>query len=238
MAPVMRATSGTESSATTAVPDANKMALPTVTRTPAGPPSTVTMPAATSSASSSVIAKVRGSSSTGRFGAIPFHFTTKEALWKAAAESLMGKISEQLMTRAQGLEGVDVRTRVRLLVTEFVRFNATHPHFHRFMLQEGKTSSERLVWLVDHYIRGFMEVSMSGFRELEADGVELPAPPEELMYMLIGAATTRYTLAPEFEMITSKDVFAKEAIDAHAEAVVRLFFPQLAADAPATETRP
>ena len=73
--------------------------------------------------------------------AIPFHFTTKEALWKAAAESLMNKISEQLMTRAQGLEGVDLKTRTRLLVTEFVRFNATHPHFHRFMLHEGKTLS-------------------------------------------------------------------------------------------------
>lgn len=167
--------------------------------------------------------------------AIPFHFTTKEALWKAAAESLMNKISEQLMTRAQGLEGVDLKTRTRLLVTEFVLFNATHPHFHRFMLQEGKTSSDRLVWLVDNYIRGFLEVSIGIFRELEEVGVRLPAPPEELMYMLIGAATTRYTLAPEFQMITSKDAFEKDAIDAHAEAVIRLFFPDLAADTRAME---
>ena len=159
--------------------------------------------------------------------AIPFHFTTKEALWKAAAESLMDLISEQLMARAKGLEGVDLKTRTRLLVTEFVRFNATHPHFHRFMLQEGKTSSDRLVWLVDNHIRGFMEVSIGSFRALEEEGIRLPAPPEELMYMLIGAATTRYTLAPEFQMITSKNVFGKEAIDAHAESVVRLFFPDL-----------
>jgi len=177
--------------------------------------------------------------------AIPFHFTTKEALWKAAADVLMALMREQLMNRAKGLEGVDIRTRTRLLVTEFVRFGAAHPHFHRFMLQEGTAASERLEWLVENHIRGFMEISIGGFRELEADGVVLPAPPEELMYMLIGAATTRYTLAPEFEMITSKDAFDKAAVDAHAEAVVRLFFPQLVAEgsspagaAPAEGDRP
>lgn len=171
--------------------------------------------------------------------AIPFHFTTKEALWKAAAESLMSILRDQLMSRAQGLEGVDIRTRARLLVTEFVRFGAAHPQFHRFMLQEGKSSSERLEWLVENHIRGFMEHSIEAVRELEADGVPLPAPPEELMYMLIGAATTRYTLAPEFQMITSRDAFEKDAIDRHAEAVLRLFFPQLLEpDTLARSTRP
>ncbi|MEM9174923.1 MAG: TetR/AcrR family transcriptional regulator [Myxococcota bacterium] len=161
--------------------------------------------------------------------AIPFHFTTKEALWRAAAESLMNRMGEQLMGRARGLEGVDIRTRVRLLVTEFVRFGATHPHFHRFMLQEGKTSSERLDWLIDHHIRGFMEVAIAGFRALEAEGFVLSAPPEELLYMLIGASTMRYTVAEEFRQVTGQDAFDKEAIEAHAEAVVRTFFPQLAA---------
>jgi len=168
--------------------------------------------------------------------AIPFHFTTKEALWYAAAEALMTLMRERLIGRAQGLEGVDVRTRVRLLVMEFVRFGATHPEFHRFMMQEGTAPSDRLEWLVEHHIRDFMDASMGALRELEADGVGFPAPVEELMYMLIGAATTRYMLAPEFEMITSKDAFDEAAVDAHAEAVVRTFFPQLAIEKVAKES--
>ena len=41
---------------------------------------------------------------------------------------------------------------------------------------------------------------------------------------LIGAASTPYALAPEFELSMSKDPFSKEMVEAHAHAVVELFF--------------
>ena len=42
--------------------------------------------------------------------------------------------------------------------------------------------------------------------------------------MLIGAVSTPYALAPEFEMSTGENPFSKKMVEAHARAVVELFF--------------
>ncbi|MDJ0847304.1 MAG: TetR/AcrR family transcriptional regulator [Myxococcota bacterium] len=157
--------------------------------------------------------------------AVPYHFTTKEALWRAAANRLFGAFREQFAARIAGLEGVDAGTRVRLLLLDFVRFAAAHPELHRFMLQEGTGPSERLEWLVATHVAPILRAFRDAIAELEASGRRLPGRPEHLFYMMVGAGSTPYALAPEFELATGEDPFAKPMVDAHAEAVLRMFLP-------------
>ncbi|MDJ0864934.1 MAG: TetR/AcrR family transcriptional regulator [Myxococcota bacterium] len=163
--------------------------------------------------------------------AVPYHFQTKEALWQAAADHLFGLLGEQFRARVVGLEGVDQRTRARLLLRDFVLFAAAHPELHRFMLQEGTGPSERLAWLVETHLRPTFDFLLGQLADLETAGGRPPGRPEHLHYMMIGAASTPYALAPEFELLTGEDPFSKAAVDAHVEAVLALFFPESTGDA-------
>jgi len=158
--------------------------------------------------------------------AVPYHFATKDALWKAAANSLFGRLREQFEARRAGLEGVDARTQASLMLRDYVLFAAAHPELHRFMLQEGTGPSERLAWLVDQHIRPTFEFLAGQLADLEAIGAKPIGRPEHLQYMMIGAGAMPYALAPEFGLLTGEDAFSKELIEAHAEAVVALFFPE------------
>jgi len=158
--------------------------------------------------------------------AVPYHFKTKDALWKAAADRLFGTLQEQFQARLVGLEGVDVRTRTRLLLRDFVFFAAAHPELHRFMIQEGTGPSERLEWLVETHIRPTLDFVGGQIADLEAAGAPMRGRPGHLLYMMVGAASTPYALAPEFELLTGEDPFAKEMVDAHVDTVLALFFPE------------
>ncbi len=162
--------------------------------------------------------------------AVPYHFTTKEALWRAAADRLFGLLEERFRARLVGLEGVDVRTRARLLLRDVVRFSAAHPELTGFMLHKGSDSSERLGWLVEKHIRPLFAYTREQIAELDAAGEPLFGRPGHLHYMMLGAASMPYSVAPEFELVTGEDPFSKEIVEAHAEAVLRLFFPELADD--------
>ncbi len=157
--------------------------------------------------------------------AVPYHFKTKEALWKAAADHLFELMREQFQRRIAGLEGVDARTRVRLLLRDFVLFAAAHPELHRFMLQEGTGASERLEWLVEEHVRPGLAFMGGQVAELEAAGVSLLGRPEHLYYMMIGAASMPYAVGPEFKLAIGRDPFDKEMIESHADSVLALFFP-------------
>jgi len=52
--------------------------------------------------------------------ALPYHFTTKEALWRAAADRIFALLSETFRARFTGLEGVDLTTRLRLILPELL----------------------------------------------------------------------------------------------------------------------
>src|SRR5512134_2768367 len=47
--------------------------------------------------------------------ALPYHFSTKEALWRAAADCIFALLAETFRNRLAGLDGVDSPTRLRLL---------------------------------------------------------------------------------------------------------------------------
>ncbi len=159
--------------------------------------------------------------------AIPYHFQTKELLWKAAGNELFGLLRERLAARLAGLEGVDMITTARLLLTEFVRFAAAHPELHRFMLQEGTGPSERLEWLVAKHVAPMGSLLNGMMQGIESSGGPSPGPPSHLFYVLIGAVSTPYALAPQVRLTTGEDPFSEQYIETHIEMILTLFAPAL-----------
>jgi AcrR family transcriptional regulator len=155
--------------------------------------------------------------------ALPYHFTTKEALWKAAADRIFGQLGESFVRRIEGLEGVDSRTRLRLLLGDFVRFQAAHPELHRFMIQEGIGRSPRLAWLVETHIRPIYDFVRSLTEEAQREGFVPIGRPEHIHYMLIGAASSVYALAAECELLTGEDPTDEALVASHVATIEKMF---------------
>ena len=158
--------------------------------------------------------------------ALPYHFTTKEALWRAAADRIFGLLGDTFRRRLAGLEGVDLPTRLRLILRDFVRFQAAHPELHRFMIHEGVRKSPRLEWLVETHIRPIYDFVRAMIEAAQAEGTAPPiGRPEHLHYMLIGAASSVYALAAEFELLSGSPANEEALVADHIAALERMFFP-------------
>jgi len=156
--------------------------------------------------------------------ALPYHFTTKEALWKAAASRIFGALGERFTRRLDGLEGLASRKRLGLLLGDFVRFQAEHPELHRFMIQEGIGKSPRLAWLVETHIRPIYDFVRATTAEAQREGFIASGRPEHLHYMLIGAAASIYALAAEVELVAGVDPADEALVTEHIATLERVFF--------------
>src|SRR5262249_12965015 len=132
--------------------------------------------------------------------ALPYHFTTKEALWRAAADRIFALLGDTFRKRFTGLEGVDLATRLRLIMRDVVRYAAARAEVHRFMIQEGMRQGPRLEWLVETHVRPMYDAVRAMVEAAQREGLGPIGRPEHLHYMLIGAASSAYALSAEFEL--------------------------------------
>jgi AcrR family transcriptional regulator len=153
-----------------------------------------------------------------------YHYRSKDDLWRAAVDTLFQRIGAALITRIDGLRGVDELTTAKLVVREFVTFSARNPQLHRLITQESKADSERMDYLVDHHVRPFYDAIAAMFERLAAQGAVAPIAPAHLYYLLTGAGATIFVLAPECRRLSGIDPTADDVIDAHADAVCALLF--------------
>lgn len=155
-------------------------------------------------------------------GLITYHFANKENLWRAAVDSIFGGLAGELTERADILSDADPRTRLRLLIYYFVRYAAQHPEQMRLMVQEGKTESPRMAWLVDRHIKPLYGLYSEVVRDAQRAGVLPEGSVVHLFYILIGATSLIFTAAPECKRLTGQDPMQEEMIEAHAETICNL----------------
>jgi AcrR family transcriptional regulator len=156
-------------------------------------------------------------------GLITYHFRSKDELWRAAADRIFGKLRTQLGARFASLTGLPARDRAREAIREYVRFVAAHPELFRFMVEEGKTDSERMEWLVDHHLRPLFE-SFLQLGESFSGQVGSEQMPHAY-YVMAGAGSVIFAVAPECRRLTGLDPTTRKAVDAHADFVARLLVP-------------
>ena len=153
-----------------------------------------------------------------------YHFRSKDELWRAAVAGLFDDLGTAMTARVDGLRGVDLVTTAKLVIRDFVAFSAAHPQLHRIITQESKAEGERIDWLVDQHVRPLYEVTTAMFERLVEQGAVPAIPAPFLYYLLTGAGPTIFVLAPECRRLAGFDPLTPEAVQTHADAVIRLLF--------------
>ena len=156
-------------------------------------------------------------------GLITYHFRSKDALWRAAADRIFVMLTKRLAEQLSALASEDPRERAREAIRIYVRFAAAHPELFRIMVDEGKNSEPRMRWLVDTHLKPAYErfLQLRGARVAGFDEANLP----HAYYVMAGAGSLIFAVAPECRRLTGLDPKTPDAIEAHAEFVARLLVP-------------
>jgi len=154
---------------------------------------------------------------------IGHHFQNKEMLWQATATHVFGNYVDRQRRRYEGLNGVDEPVLVRLMLREFILFSARVPELHRFMVQASKGDQSRLEWLVNTHLAPGTELDMMILKKAQDAGIIRPGNVMHLHYLFIGAATSVFTLAGEYQLISKQNPFEEAFVEQHIEMVLSLF---------------
>ncbi len=164
---------------------------------------------------------------------INYHFESKTALWTAAVDHLFGLLRETF----QGVfPAKPTEIGMPALAAGFadgirrlVRFVAAHPELNQIMVHEGTAPSERLTWLTETHVKPFFNAIGPAWQMLRDAGVAAPIDSEILYYLLVGGASLPYVNAAEVRLLTGRDPKSPTWIDAHADGLVSILLPGLAA---------
>jgi AcrR family transcriptional regulator len=164
---------------------------------------------------------------------INYHFESKTALWTAAVDYLFGLLRETFRgvfpAKPTEIGMPALAAGYADGIRRLVRFVAAHPELNQIMVHEGTAPSDRLTWLTETHVRPFFNGIRPGWQMLRDAGVAAPIDSEILYYVLIGAASLPYVNASEVRLLTGRDPDDPTWIDAHADGLVSILLPGLAA---------
>ncbi len=173
---------------------------------------------------------------------INYHFDSKTALWSAAVDYLFGLLGEALEGALPAeLRGVDISLLAAAFadgIRRFVGFAAEHPELNQIMVHEGTAQSDRLLWMTETHVKPFFDAIGPAWNLLRDAGIAAPIDSDVLYYVLVGAASLPYVNAPEVRLLTGRDPSNPQWIDAHAEGLVTILLPGLAATSTTSSVSP
>ncbi|WP_019673089.1 TetR/AcrR family transcriptional regulator [Psychrobacter lutiphocae] len=154
---------------------------------------------------------------------ITHHFGSKADLWKAAAKAIFDTYSEQSEKRLKELGEVEQKVVVRELLKHYIEFSAEFPDFHRFMIQANRGDLELLNWFTDEYLSQYSDSELDLLHQAQKLGLMPDGDSLHIRYIFIGAVTSIFTFAPQYQRLSGKDPFSDQVVARHIDYVLSLF---------------
>jgi TetR/AcrR family transcriptional regulator len=165
---------------------------------------------------------------------INYHFESKAALWAAAVDYVFGLLREALWgvlpANAADVEVPELAAAFAEGIRRFVGFAAEHPELNQIIVVEGTTATDRSVWMTQTYVKPFFDGIAPAWDILQNAGIAAPIDHDLLYYVLIGGASLPYVNAPEVRLLTGRNPNDPKWIQAHADGLVAILLPGLAAE--------
>lgn len=133
---------------------------------------------------------------------VAYHFGSMNGLWQEAVGTLFATYRDRLRRRLEGLENLDVETRLTIAIEDVIDFSREYPMLHRIMTQEGRRQTDRLEWLIETHLQPMFEETTGLIRQGQEEGSIRHFDPGLLYYAIIGLAATPFSVGAEFEQVT------------------------------------
>ena len=130
---------------------------------------------------------------------ITYHFRSKDALWRAAAEQAFAQIRadwERTVPEGAAHSPFDcLRHEYRALF----HYTVLYPQFHRFLRQETQTDNPRLRWVAEMVITPLLDRLLPQIALAQEQGLLPRVDPIVFHYMMVSLTTTLSSFGPEME---------------------------------------
>lgn len=141
-----------------------------------------------------------------------YHFQSKDALWIATVEDALERYGSEIRASFEKSHETTARDALATFIDQFVRMSARTPQIHRILTMESNQGTERLDWIIEHFLRDHFTMVRDLIRRGQVEGSVRQCDPARLYYHIIGAAGTPFTIATEYKAFTGRDVFSEAEI--------------------------
>lgn len=154
---------------------------------------------------------------------ITHHFGAKEGLWKATATHLFARHRRRLRLRLRVKEHVDESSMLRAVLRDFIVLCRDCPEFHRFLSHANHEDPERLRWLVEELLGPDVLAGSAVIERAQRLGLIRGGDSMHVRYLFLGAATSIFTLGPEYQAISGQDPYDDQVLERHIDLMMALF---------------
>ncbi|PTQ74346.1 TetR/AcrR family transcriptional regulator [Pseudomonas sp. GV071] len=154
---------------------------------------------------------------------IRYYFGDKENLWRESAVFLMERLAREVPRPSIESLSEDL-SEIKAYIRNYVRYCARHPEHARFFIQESISSSERLKWIAETYLRPAHLQTLEIVKVINAKLGRPHVNPITLLYMITSMSQVPYMLAAEIKSTHNLDPMLPAAIESHADTVIQLLF--------------
>lgn len=156
-------------------------------------------------------------------GAIKYHYSSKDQLWRAVVNHLFDELGKAIMKDAELWPSMSPHDRVFNSTRNYIYFCASHPELNRILLSETIENGERMHWLAENHMRLFIERNVAWMALAQEDGVYAKdISVLNLVFVATAAAQNLFLMAPFIEHAFGIDVFKQDQIEKHVDAVTKL----------------
>ncbi len=133
-----------------------------------------------------------------------YHFGSKDILWKAVMDDTFA-FARQTTDRVMALEEpASTKDRLIVSVRAFIQICREMPDLHRLMTLEGRSKTDRLVWLTQTHLKPMFAESVKMISKAQKEGVVKAGDPALIHYGIIAIAGMAYAFAPEISLLTGR----------------------------------
>jgi AcrR family transcriptional regulator len=141
-----------------------------------------------------------------------YHFQSKDQLWISTMENALRPYILKMKESLEGSKDAPAREGLKTFIEQFVLLSARHPQIHRILTTASNQETERLQWIIDHFLRDHFVLVRELIRRGQAEGSVRQCDPARLYYLIIGTGGTPFTIATEYKVFTGRNVFSEVEI--------------------------
>lgn len=141
-----------------------------------------------------------------------YYFDSKDRLWTSTIEYVLKAYTDELSELFSEVTEANAQAVLLAYIERFVRLSAQYPQVHRILTMEGNSTSDRMYWVIENFIRKMFDDVVHVIRIGQEHGKIRQCDPARLYYYIIAAGGTPFTIATEYAAMTGRDIFSEPEI--------------------------